>query len=344
VIVVPKEAKCQVFLTSTYPGFVFFELGEIAVTKAPTLTLPIHNPVEGDVTPEPEPFDYLTIGIGADPTAWKHVAAPNEGVWTVGVEAGKFVFKAAGTIPGLNDIGASEDTVAGGGLLMIDEHPDDSGEYRLVRLEVADNRVVAGYVVVETGESGYRPIPDDVYLEHPKAKFVELLCRTFGSLDTSGNELSGGFEQASVTGAGAVTDGVALIYSPASKRLYKAPAHTRAFYEGLAPMASAEAVPSTPGVIPSGHGVGNSIAFRYPTVLIDFSIGYGAVENVILVLYKDGVQVKEFPTASTTFNSFSYIDTVTLGNHTYDVRWKRPGAAVNAKVEFSRLLIATLPS
>lgn len=344
VLIVPKEAKCQVYLSSTFPGFLFFTAGEVSVTKAPKLTLPLLNPAVDDAYPEPASFDYLAVADGADPASWYHLRAPSVGEWTVGVEGGKFLLKQAGTIPGLNDIGESEDTETLGGLLLIVESPADSGEYVLTRLAVADKRVVVGFVDADTGASGFKTLPDADFLEHPKAAFTTLRFYQLETLDSDGDVISGGMELAVVTGGSATTDGVRMIYSPAKKRLFKAPAHTIHSTKVDTPMISGGVLPPvTFGTMPGGYGAGSSLVYNYPTVRIDFTITFSLVEDVILGVFRDSVLVEEFASTSTSFVSLFCIDEdVPFGSHTYDVRWRKLSGTGNARAEHSNMLITTI--
>lgn len=322
---------------STVPlaGFVFDDgtgQGQY-VEPAPKITLPL---LVGTT------FKQLIVGTGAAASEWKMLTAPTTGDYILKVTGGNWSLVDAGQIPGLSDIGAST-TIAPKGVVVAIVQTSTSGPavYALQKLAIVNKRVLVGDT---TGTAGYRVLLDTEALEHPIGKHTALQIRTLETLDNAGSPIVGGLEQALTSGASAITDATALIYSPAVKRLFKAPPHLYNYAGVAAP--SASGTPTTSYVVlPGGHAAGASLAFNYPNVRIDCFIRFSlATANVSFALFRDGTQVFEWPLKAGQSANLTYIDKgVTLGAHTYDIRYKQGTAAVACAIVFSSLTIQTLP-
>lgn len=344
-IVVPKGSNSQCFLTGALAGFVYWANGEVRVLSEIDLTLTLLNPKVDGAYPVPADFKYLFAGTG-DPTGWRHFAAPTAGRYLLASVNGAWTLQEAGQIPGIQDVGEIGATVTKGSLIMlVNIGEEDSPEYALRRLAVADKRVVVGFVDEDSGEQTFRTLLTSQYLEHPKAKFTELNFRTIGSLDADGNIISGGFDQALAYGGSAVTDGVRLIFSPTSNRLYKAPPHT-IVVTNVPTNAGVATVPTSYGVMPGGHGVGSSGNFNYTTVRIDFNAGLtaGAASNTqSFGVFRDGTLLQEFDNDLGTYVNLTYIDqSCPPGPHTYDIRWKRTSGSTTVGIRNSYLTVSTI--
>jgi hypothetical protein len=209
-------------------------------------------------------------------------------------------------------------------------------------LVVGHHRVLVGDVDGITGLTGHKSLPDADDLEHPKAKITAMRFYTLETLDLAGNSIAGGLEQAIVTGIGAVTDGVRMIYSPTLKRLFKAPPHTNSFV--AVNSASGSFTPAVAyGAIPGGHGAGVSHNYNYANVRIDFNLGSTADEAYQLGLFRDGTLLQEW-------NNLAILDTMTVfyndvavvpGAHTYDIRIKKTTGTNALNVRQSFFMIST---
>lgn len=343
-MVVAKGSNCQSFLRNAVVprGFVFYEGEEVKILGAPILTLPVLNPaVSGSHPVPPSGFKFLLAGTG-EPAEWRHVAAPTAGTWVLQSINGTFVLVDAGSIPGINQVGLSSATTPKGGMMMIVETAPGSNMFALRRLQVQHERVVVGDID-ELGVAGYKPLSPSAPLKHDIGQFKETRFRTLVGLTSEGAPIAGGLEQAVVTGADSITDGVRMVYSPAQKRLFRAPAPTYAFTQVTT--ASASTLPAIDfTAMPAGHGAGQSLNYSYPTVRIDFNITFTAAENFVLGLYRDGILLQQFPNTATLDGfGFFFVDTSNpLGAHVYDVRWKKTSGTTGAVISRSSMLITTM--
>lgn len=342
-LLVPKGSNTQAFLTAgaNVRGFVFFAAGEVQVSEAPALTLPLLNPSVANVHPAPSGWKYLMVGTG-DPADWRMIAAPTAGSWVLQSQNGSYVLVDATSVPGINAIGANGTTVAKGALLMLVQLT--STTYALQRLVVAHKRVIVGDIDSTTGAAGYKPLPDADALTHPIAQFTTLRCREFLGLDSNGNIITNGLEDATVTGAGAIGDGKSVFYSTAAKRFFFRPPQTFQYTQVTTPSASTPP-PITYANLPSGHGAGLSLNYNYGNVRVDFQMNQAGAGAAYLALFRDGTQINEFPRSGSADYSFTYIDQgIALGPHTYDVRWRSGTSALGVAriVNQSNLTIQTL--
>lgn len=338
-LVVPRGSNSQCFLTSDFAGFVLFANGEARVAKEIIMTLTLLNPAVSGSYPVPGGFKYLMAATG-DPAEWRLLAAPTAGRWLVECVNGSWVFVDAGSIPGIQDVGQSGLTALSGGLMMlVNAGTDEAPNWAIRRLAVADKRVVVGFVDPDTGAQTYRALAAGLFLEHPKAKFPILQCRTFEMLDADGIVISGGLEQALAIGVGSITDAINPVYSPTAKRFFKAPLQTFEQYKIDANVAATETV--SYALMPSSHGQAASLNFNYPIVRIDFQIRLTAAAGVTFGLFRDGAFLQEVNTESALDVSLVFMDkTNPLGAHTYDIRMKASGAVAN--IQYSCLTISTL--
>ena len=331
-------SNCQAFLkgSASQVGFAFYRGGGFRVDSAPQMTLPLLNPPTSGVYPNPGGFKYMTAAVG-DPGDWRHFAAPSAGTWILYVKNGQWQLLDAGAIPGIQEVGAGG-TTPKGQLLTLVQQVD--GSWLAKKLEVVQSRVVVGDID-GSGVGGYKPLAPSAALVHPIGKFQEMRLFALQMLDSSGTEVAGGMKQAVVTGAGAVTDGVRMIYTPTTKELMKAPPATIAFTK-VTTLSASTNPPASYAAMPGGHGAGASRTYNYDTVRIDFEMRTNAAEIFSLGLFKDGTMIQEFAyTAAVSAQSFFYTDTaVVLGNHTYEVRWQKVGGGSGlVAINYSGLMV-----
>lgn len=342
-LLVPKGSNSQHFLKGSagLVGFVIYEDEVVRIKVNPSINLPFMNPAVSGSYPLPGAFPFIVVGSG-NPMQWRQLAAPSTGTYILESVNGSWVLAPGGTIPGLNTIGASPETVLKGGVMMIIEDPDNAGTYLVRRLAVIDKRVIVGNVDADTGEQTYGPLSSVVALTHPMGNFPKLYFRTFESLDADGNLISGGLEQAVVTGFGAVTDGIRMWYSPTTRRIYRAPAATHTFSSiGSSATATPPVSYTAP---PGGHGAGSSAVYNYPDVRIDATFMFTADESFTMGLYRDDVLLHEFVNNATidTFTIF-YVDSACPpGSHTYSCKWKKNSGTNAVTIRQSLIMTMTL--
>lgn len=322
--------------TIPVPGLVFDDGSGTGqhVEPAPKMNLPALAAVSGVFT-----WRFLHVGTSANPSEWRQLQAPSSGSWTVSVSGGNFTLVDAGQIPGINAIGDSVSTITKGILVGL---TGTTGNWTLTKFAISANRPVVGDT---TGTPGFKQLADTDFLTHPLAKFTSTFqTRTFETLDASGNAIVGGLEQAVTTGSG-ITDAAIVAYSPAVKRLFKAPARVFSFTDNFT--APTPAVPTTSyATIAGGHAIAPSLAINYPNVRIDIGIRFSATSaNTQCALFRDGTQIYQWPVfVGREPPAFVFFDTgVTLANHTYDLRLKQGTAPVNCSVVYSFIAITTVP-
>lgn len=347
-LLVPKGSNTQAFLKGAagFRGFVFYAGEEVALVNAPMLTLPLVNPaVSGAFPATGATFPYIMVGTG-DPAAWQMVHAPTAGSWMIQANGGVFSLVDAGTIPGMDTIGGSPSTVLKGGLTMIVENPAGSGHYTLKRMAVVAGHTIVGDVD-EFGVQGFKVLGDTQPLKHPISEFQELRFNHLVALDDTGTVLSE-LPLASMFGVGSIADPTRLVYSPANKKIYKAPATTVVVTNVPTNLAAAGGnITASYANIPGGHGAGISGVFNFRTVRVDFNAAMtsGAASNTqSFGVFRDGILLQEFDNDIATQVSLVYIDQACpFGSHTYDVRWKRVTGTANVGMRYSYLTVATVP-
>lgn len=344
-LVVPKGSNSQTFLTGDFSGFVFFGDGEVSVKKDVQLTLTLLNPSVSGNYPVPGGFKYIT-GATGDPAEWRHIAAPSTGRWIMQSVNGQWVLTDAGSIPGIQDIGNSGLTVTQGSVMMlVNSGTDEAPIWVVRRLAVADKRVIVGQIDGDTGEATFHTLPVGTYLEHPKAKLTEFLCRTFATLDADGNAISGGIEQAVVTGAGSISDPTKMVYSPATKRIYQAPPGTLAV-TNVPDNGTSTTITTSYVALPSGHGAGISKQYNYPTVRVDFfgTMNSGTASSVIVFgVFRDGTLLQEIVNDDQRKIAFCFVDQACpYGIHSYEIRWKKTSGTPVVIISNSYLTVQTI--
>lgn len=313
--------------------------GQWVCTLTPVMLLPQLNvPASGSTPSFGGSFPRLMVaGPGGE---WQFLGAPTDGRFILESYNGGFVLVDAGQIPGMNEIAADATFAAKGNLLAVIM---EDGEAVTKKLNVIHKRLVVGDVDGD-GLAGYKPIGVSEEVSHPLANFTTLRYRQFTNTNSSGEPLVDGLEQAVVTGGGAVTDGKRVFYSKIHQRFFYAPDAT--IRSAVVSVNTGNVtIPTSYGLIPSGHGQISSSPYNYTKVMILFNAGMNAAissNTTSFGIFRDGTLVQEFDNDTNGSVSLAFIDTVALGNHTYDVRWKRTSGSTDASMRNSNMLVTTL--
>lgn len=344
---VPSGSKCQAFLVpatvDSLPirGFLFDDgsgLGSF-ITNQPQITLPLLNPAVSSAHPATGTWKYLIIGGGSDPSPWLMMAAPTAGSYIVQTENGVFKLVEAGSIPGLDAVGASAVFVPKAHVLgLVEVSP---GEFAARKIAVQHQRVLVGDVD-GGGIAGYKALGVGEQLAHPIGNLNQFFCRTFTTLDGSGNAIPDGLELAATFGVGAIGDLRRINYSPANKRFFLAPARTLTTLS----VSSASASTSPPvsyDLMPGGHCAPAAVTLNSPNVRIEAQISFTATETMGLGLFRDGVLIEERIVTVTNDPYVYFIESAApLGSHTYSIRWKRITGSTATIISRSVMSITTL--
>lgn len=313
--------------------------GQWVCTITPTMVLPQLNvPASGSTPSFGGSFPRLMVaGPGGE---WQFLGAPTNGRFILESYNGGFVLVDAGQIPGINEIAEDATFAAKGNLLAVVIEDDEAVTKKL---SVIHQRVVVGDVDGD-GVTGYKPLGVDEALTHPLADFTTLRVRNIVAVDADGDPIPDGLEQLVTTGPGSITDALRVVYSPSAQRYFFAPAATiQSAIVGA--NTGLVTIPTSYGLIPSGHGQLTAAMFNYPKVRIDFKGGLSAPaasNTQSFAIFRDGAQIVEFDNDNLLSVGFSYVDTVSLGNHTYDVRWKRTSGTDQAAMRNSNMLLHSL--
>lgn len=316
--------------------------GKSVFSSAPELLLPrLNPPVEGAVPEFNGSFPFLMVA-GPGNGQWQFLAAPTEGQYILQSHNGGFVLVDAGQIPGLNEI--ADDATYAAKALLLGITVDGDGNATARKLNVIHRRVVVGDIDGD-GVAGYKPLGTTEELFHGTARFDTLRVKTQVNVNDAGEPIPGGLDTIVTTGGGAILDAKRVVYSPSAMKYFYAPAVTiqSAIVSTNTGLVT---VPSSYGLIPSGHGQVSSAVHNYPKVRIDFKAGLSiplANNTQVFGIFRDGSLVQEFDNDNLLSVGFSFIDTVTLGAHTYDVRWKRTSGTDQGAMRNSNFLVHSLP-
>lgn len=325
--------------TENGQGFVVIGAdGQARVEDEPALTLPALTAV-GDTQPS---WKSLMVATGSNPMTWKQVPAPASGTYQVLVANGSYTLSDAGTLPGLNQVGALG-TVPKADIIGI-LPGSDPGEFVSRRIAVTHGRVLVGDVD-EDGVSGYKALASTAFLEHPKAAFPMFRFNTLEWVDGGGVVDPDGIPQAATSGPGAISDGELMVYSSDTKRAYRAPA--RALYQNnVSTNVVSASIGSSYDDIPGGHGAGAPRVYNYPDVVIAFNAGMAGIVSGVKVSFaivRDGAVIHESDNDKNENVSFVYVDTgVAVGTHTYEIHWKRTAGSDPFDIRNSNFVVFAL--
>lgn len=308
------------------------------ISNEPIISLPRTNPESAGSFPSTGTWPVMLAAVGADPMNWRFVQAPTAGTWRIETSSGLFRFVDASTIPGLDGVCDQSTTV---GMIRpfgcyTADATAENPVWAIRRMALFDGGVLVG-VEDEDGNRWMKCLnPASDAFEYPGTVKVEKLqYEELEQVDGDGDPITGGLEELNF---GTVGDAVAAYYSPATKRYYRAPAHTRENYSDDSDVAITGG--SENAIINSG-----SIAINYPTVLVAFNYHYAGSHKSTTKIYRDGSLIATFDGSENTSDpnsnySGTWVDTgVTAGNHTYEVR-AIPGT--NGTVVHSSLSVVTL--
>lgn len=247
-------------------GFAFWDDHEDAgfiVEDEPKLTLPFLNEDDDEFTEDAEGWKFILAGIadGDNPTPWKQVGAPTEGIWLVTVEDGLFKFTAGEELPGLTTIFADSE-----GALVIeivgfyDTEQDAEFPNFVSRKLIGYDGLTRPVVIAENEDTGrweIKALAEEALLFHPAIGF-----ETVGQINPeTGEIIDGGFDTRPNED---LSDYALVFYNQTTKKLYKAPLHTHFFHQETSDLSLTE---DGNWNSTSPHAEAN-VTLNYPTVKV----------------------------------------------------------------------------
>lgn len=310
----------QAFLDDTKRGFAFSDaLGGFYVEDQPVLTLPT---AAGGA--------YVLIASNGSPAAWKFLAAPETGDWTLGVKNGAFALLNAGGVPGVSTACSNNNLAASGSVLVCAPtgSNDTNGDpiYTVKKLAVANKRVLVGDTT--GGATNYKPLPDADELTHPKASLPAMKFFTYTKVDASGATIGGGMDVRPNSGDGSVAE--LCVWSPTNQQFYKAPARTKLNYT-FSGNIDANATGSFVAMAP--HLYQASVVCNYPDLYVSFNLqvknlatdnSADTTNKADYALYIDGALAYTWLVRGQEDITLGAVITgISIGTHTFEIRGKK---------------------
>lgn len=322
---VPTAGQCQQYLQRKR-GFVFDDgsgLGQF-ISDAPELTLPIINTPSGSAYLAPPSFPFFVIATGANPNGWRFVQGKTGEVSTVQWNGTSYVHVPAGTAPTLVTacVAGTAANVALFGCVQTGLDGDGNPAYALRRMVAHDNRAIVGAIDGD-GVQTFHTLPDASALTHPIGKFTLTKWNTVQTLNDDGTDTAGGMPDLIAYGTGAVTDAVACMYSPTTKKIYLKP-------DGLV---SSKTVTASFGLTAGAYSTildWTNVVLNYRTLQVTFAFATGVVHKLTVDVLLDGVLKQQWlnyaisggSAVDSQINGVVNIGAVSPGVHTIIVRIK----------------------
>jgi hypothetical protein len=343
-LIVPVGSNCQAFLkpgTAGQRGFVFMgNDGQVYVEPAPSLTLPIINPIDGVTVEMPGSWPYIIIGTGVDPHNWRFVAPPTAGEFSVVAENGVFRLKDLTQSSGQTAVCGSDTAVAKVrlfGCLQTGLNDDDEPVYGLRKLTASHERVVVGDIE-EDGTQGFKCLPIDERLKHPLATLKEFRASTWKQVNADTDAVEGdGFPDAILAGVGAIVDGKLLMWSAATGKYYKLPARVRSTITVDGDVAVAD---NGAYVSMGAHGLWSNVQVNLPDLFLACTIrmandadNYTAIDYGLFI---DNVQVHTWDVKGKPDVTLTHLLTgIAVGVHTFEIRFRQTAGAGASAIKYS---------
>jgi len=343
-LMVPAGSNCQMFLappTEGGRGFVFMGSdGQAYVENAPSLRLPIINPVTGPSFELPGGFPFIIIGTGVEPNPWRFLAAPTAGNFSLVSENRQFFLRGQGQTTGQTAVCPTDTAVAKVslfGCFQTGLDGDDNPVYALRKLAVSHDRPVVGHID-EFGVGGFRCAAPDSTFNHPLAAFNELKAATWLQINAGDGNVEGdGFPNAILTGPDAITDGRLLMWSPTTRKFYTFPAATK---ETLTVNADNAVADNGTYVSMGGHCLFSNLNFNHPDFFIAATIrmandatNYAGIDYGLFI---DGVQVHTWDVKGSKDNTLTHIHQgLEIGIHTIEIKFRQPAGAGDTVIKYS---------
>lgn len=331
-------SNCQQFFGPDAAGSLGFVMigadGQAELDAQPHLTLPAFNPAVSGLFPVPGGFGSVLIANGSDPQTWYALRAPSSGTLALMSVSGQWMLQDPSTVSGTTAPCSSGTTAAKVNLTgCVDTGTVDglgNPIYAIRKLAVADQKVVIGDVDPITGVVGFKCLPANVQLKHPIGNLSDFHCSSFTHNDpTTLVDEAGGMVVQPQVGSGAITDANLGVYSPTTKRFYRAPARTN----------QNVTLSSTVGVTQDGtyqsmggHAKFTNQQFNYGAFfisavvrLLNDAADYTAIN---FALFIDGVNVNTWNVKGSTDNTLSHLHTgLAIGLHTVEIKVSQDASA-----------------
>lgn len=339
-------SNCQVRLTSAR-GFLFddgTDAGQF-LTTTPQVTMPAVNGGTVGAWTSSASFPVLVGAVGTDPHSWRFIYAPTSGAYRLESDNGNFKFVDANTIPGIANVASQGTTVRDVrpfGFWAPDETLG-SPAWEPRRMTIFHKGVIVGIIDGNTNPQMRCLDPANDVLDYPGTiRGVKVQYQTIEAVDNAGAPVAGGFD---VLDPSVVADGVALFYSPTTKKFYKTPAHTR---EMISNDANVAMTLNTGYQAYSGHLAFGTHANKFKNVHIAAEATFSTQEQFLAGLFRNGslIHTWNFDVSAQPNNSFAfvYLDTAApIGNVQYEIRFKVASGTNAATMFYSAGTLFTLP-